>query len=200
MPFEPGYTSAVTASDDTTVTVLLGNGDYAYGFMTLMRYLSLGYGGWRGGVRYIYDLPPKCCALNGISVTRCATCSNENKSTTISVPAGGRSKRATGQIMAAYDESSGQDGEIIARQEINPVVGFEVPYYSPMRFSPCRQITNFRTTENTGQPSFKVKFNGSSADQGLQMIKTHVAAAEDFSLFFFLGPPPLYYEVIPPLS
>jgi hypothetical protein len=198
LPFEPGYTDTPLTSQ--SIPYLLSKGKYAYGYMTLVRYLTLGYGGWRGGMRYIYEMPPACCSLNGVAVTRCASCANENKTIDVAVPTDTSRATATAGMLNLYDDSTGQEGEAIFRQEINPLVSFEVPYYSIMRFSPGKTTTNFNTNNSSGEPSFKVRYTKSSSNEPLGVIRTHVAAAEDFNLFMFLGAPVFFYETGSPTT
>jgi hypothetical protein len=198
LPFEPGYTDATLTAN--SIPYLLSQGKYVYGYMTLIRYLTLGFGGWRGGMRYIYEMPPACCSLNGVAVTRCASCANENKTDDVIIPTASSRAGSTARMLNLYDDSTGQEGEAIFRQEINPLVSFEVPYYNMRRFSPGKMSTNFNTSSSSGDPSFKVRYTKSSQNEPLGVIRTHVAAAEDFSLFMFLGAPVFYYETAAPLT
>jgi len=161
--------------------------------MTLMRYLTTGFAGWRGGVRWLYDFSN----LNDVpfsafyQVTRRGHNSiNANGQVAVSqtdTPAGHAS--CTG----VYQDHNAQEGSSMMTNAVNNVLGFEVPYYSNYRFAPAKQKVKFDSTEMQAMPYYgticQTQFSTASG-----IVRTYCAAAEDFSVFFYLGPPIFYYE------
>jgi hypothetical protein len=89
-------------------------------------------------------------------------------------------------------------GATAFNSRVNPVVEFEVPYYSRFRFSPGKR-ENW-TTGTTPYCAEAFRFQAEPENDGSKYFDTWVAAGEDFSLYFFTGWPPLYYEAIVPLT
>jgi hypothetical protein len=87
-------------------------------------------------------------------------------------------------------------GATVFNSHVNPVVEFEVPYYSNYRFSPGKR-QNWTSTSyipfNTGF-SFLVE----REKDGATYFDTWVSAGEDFTMYYFTGWPPLYYEATVP--
>lgn len=81
---------------------------------------------------------------------------------------------------------------------VNPVVEFEVPYYSKYRFAPGK-VTNWTTLSNPFMNQGFTMWTGNESG-GNNHFQVWVAAAEDFSLYFFTGWPRLYYEATNPAS
>lgn len=205
-PFEPGYSPNAVLSQTSRVPMPIGATPnakfYAYSNMTLLRYLSTAYVGWRGGVRYLVDtgaLGCGCTSLGPTVVSRSSECA----------PAdifGGHPSPTTnsGQslMLQKYDDASGVDGFIVQNNNVNPTLAFEVPYYSEKRFSPCRTFTNFDLVGKNFSPCWKLKLpywtGPDSAKLTSTTVTTFVAAAEDFSFGFFIGAPIFYYEPFPP--
>jgi hypothetical protein len=97
-------------------------------------------------------------------------------------------------------ENTGAEGLCYTNSHVNPVLEFEVPFYSPDRFYPGK-----RENWGTGLTDieyFNVYINQIS-DYGdfvapVACYDLFVAAGEDFQTYFFTGLPPLYYEASPP--
>jgi len=214
LPFVPGYTSSGDQSSIQVplgVTIPAGTAGYAYGNMTFLRYVTLGFAGWRGGVRYTIDLSnAPCCTLGGVRATRYTSCIPENitdQKLAQSTPNG----RA--QTVRNNKQSTGGEGIVLASPRVNPVISFEVPFYSEYRFMPPRQFDYFGGDDPSSgtqlpQPCWKLIANqmrstGSAAeDQALAVatIDTYVAAAEDFNVGWYQGPPLFWLEGAPPTS
>lgn len=192
LPFEPGYSTT-----SGTVTKTLVDGNYAYAQMTLMRYLTTGFAGWRGGVRWLYDFSN----VNDVErsafyqATRKGQYSgNVNGEALISSTDTPLSQATSAQV---YQHHNAQEGSSMMTNTVNNILGFEVPYYSNYRFAPAKQKVKFDSTEMQAMPYFatvcQTNFSTVSGN-----VRTYCAAAEDFSVFFYLGPPIFYYENIIP--
>jgi hypothetical protein len=201
LPFEPGYTADST-SLTTTVNVGVTNDQYVYGYMTLPRYLSAAYGGWKGGMRYCFDASRTNDNSERTKGFLIASVNNNDSATTpdnsgtvvndVTTLAGKASQYTT---MGAF---SGFDGMTMQVEEVNPTVNFEVPYYSEYRFTPAKQRVDY-DTEMFAMPMYNVAHYGEKGGTS-DSITVYCAAAEDFTCYMFLGAPIIYYEGSPPSS
>lgn len=200
LPFEPGYTDTQTGQMTTTTKVpfTLAGGQYAYGYMTPLRYLTASFAGWRGGVRYLVDFSQ----LQGNDYHTTVRASRYRKSSLKT-----EEKKFTGSTVNEvvslaeevvwFEDVTGQDGNVITSLEVNPTMSFEVPYYSEYRFCPAQILTDFGDFGVSGAiPTFKVatkaRYNGD--DYPYSTVSTYAAAAEDFQVAYFVGAPPMYLE------
>jgi hypothetical protein len=195
LPFEPGYTED-SSSLSTTVNVGTTDDEYVYGYMTLPRYLSAAYGGWKGGMRYVWDFSRMNANTNRRKGYLVAAINNDDSNTTPTNSATNLNDTTTvagkaSQILANYDYS-GMDGCTMQSKVINPTVNFEVPYYSEYRFTPAKQRVDY-DTEMFAMPMYNVAHYGEKGDTS-DSVTVWCAAAEDFTCFMFLGAPLLYYE------
>lgn len=201
LPFEPGYTADST-NLTTTVNVGTTDDEYVYGFMTLPRYLSAAYGGWKGGMRYVWDFSRMNANTNrrkgyiiaGLNhddsdTTPLNTTTTINDSTTVLGKA---------QQILSMGDYSGFDGVTVQSKHINPTINFEVPYYSEYRFTPAKQRVDY-DAEMFAMPMYNVAHYGEKGDTS-DSITVYCAAAEDFTCYMFLGAPIIYYEGTPPSS
>lgn len=209
LPFEPGYAPTGVLSQPYKTPFAIGTSPnarpYAYAVMTLLRYVTLGYVGWRGSIRYLLDtgnISCTCSATGPLSVTRYSDCSPENYA---DENFDTKTTQGQAEFMANYDDVSGQEGFIVQNLSLNPTATFEVPFYSEKRFAPCRKLTNFNANGLNYGPCWKMRLPlRATADTTKQAlleqaaVNTFVAAGEDFSLGFFIGAPVFYLEAIPP--
>jgi len=214
LPFVPGYTSSGDGSAIQVplgVTIPAGTAGYAYGNMTFLRYVTLGFAGWRGGIRYTVDFSnAPCCTLGATRATRYTSCIPENFTADKLVqdtPAG----RA--QTIRHNKQSTGGEGIVMCAPKVNPVMSFEVPFYSEYRFMPPRTLDYFGGDDPSSgrqlpQPCWKLITNISRTDASTQQgdalttgtFDTYVAAAEDFNVGWYQGPPLFWLEGAPPTS
>lgn len=194
LPFEPGY-----AATSGTVTHTLLGGDYAYAQMTLMRYLSTAYIGWRGSVRWLYDFSTVAAVerpttiVVGREANPGANLNAEEVIGDMATPA------VQALVHSVYRDVNGQQGCAIANLDVNPVISFEVPYYSEYRFSPAKEVVKFDGSLALGMPYYDVKFRLNT--NGLvSQYYSWCAAGEDFNLYYFVGCPIFYFETTYPSS
>jgi len=85
--------------------------------------------------------------------------------------------------------SSFTNGGFTTPTRLNPVCEVELPFYNNRRFMSARRLNNLDTRTITDEcpPVHNVHIVGRTAG-----INNYVAAAEDFSLAFFVGVPPIY--------
>jgi hypothetical protein len=188
-PYFPGFYTAASSNILKPAT----GGPYAYGHTTLLTYISSAFVGWRGAVRVLVDANSLACckSVTSLFATRYSGC---QPTSTITVSTGDKDDQ-----VKFYDDGTGLEGGMIMSPQVNPTLSFEVPYYSEYRFSLSRQAPGFDTNGPFNVPCWKILATTEAAEaSGLLPIGIFYAAGEDFTPFFYIGPPPLYYEAIPP--
>jgi hypothetical protein len=183
-----------TVASESNVVDLNAAGKYLYADTTLINYLACAFIGWRGSIRWTYDL---------------AGASREGDMSTASVT---RKESTTVQNFVTVTGDTGPEnlynafkmrgrgflGSAIRYLGINPHVSFEVPFLEHKRFIPIWEAIHSYTTVNNA-PSYAVELdvpkNMAIGNAGL--ITTYCSAGEDFNLFFFNGCPPLYNYGLP---
>ena len=96
---------------------------------------------------------------------------------------------------------TGTRGSVYATDVINPNIEFEVPYQTQYRFVPGKlaRMTNSNNPAfqaGTYQNLYRLSWEGHTSIE--QQIDMHVAAGEDFQVYFWTGMPRVYYEDAPP--
>jgi hypothetical protein len=198
-PIEPGFTSFSDLSTNRVTRTVQGK-EYAYGFMTPLRFISSGYVGWRGAVRWKVSTSASCCnsTRGPVSVTRYSGCNPANITEIVPDKATNAGLRSW---YVGFDESCAlPEGGQIIMTGVEPIASFEAPFYTSRRFLHARSLTRFAPDENTQfKPCWKYsyevmgEFNNGSVSHQL-----YCAAGEDFTLGMFVGAPVVYMESIPP--
>jgi hypothetical protein len=169
-------------------------GEYNYGNMTLLNYLTPAYVGWRGSLRY------KVGFIQG-STSTASSVIVVNR-----LPGSGEGTSADATVLSTTDPFAAlsvlQEGLVSTASgahatapSVNPILEFEMPYAEAARFSPARRsdVTSghldfFDTAFALSTITRTVTLGAASS----VMFDYHVAAGEDFSHFFYIGPPILY--------
>jgi hypothetical protein len=190
LPFFPGY---YTPSISTELVPVSGSTNpYAYGNLTLIKYLSSAFVGWRGATRVMIDAKALgCCGTKTSTfITRYTNSTPDTGQTGIS----NQSDR-----VAYYDDGTGLEGGVIMDPDVNGVISFEVPYYSEYRFTLARQAPGFDPSGPFNTPCWKMFFSMDFTKTPLnKVMPVFNAAGEDFTVFHYIGPPPFWIEGIPP--
>lgn len=199
-PIEPGYTPKAGTLASNSVPVLVAGKPYVYGFLTPLRFISAGFVGWRGSVRWKITNENNCCnAFRGpITATRYSGCTPLNIHETIPAKDTNAGKA---NWYIGFDESANmQEGAQVVNNVIEPVIGIEVPFYTSRRFLPARSLTAFESDlETTFKPCWKIAYQTPDASVlGYQAHQLYCAAGEDFTLGMFVGAPIVYIESINP--
>lgn len=200
MPYEPGYTATGVGTPPGLPLKTLIAANYYYANMTFVKYLSVAYGGWRGGMRWMFDASN--CTNSGIGRPGVLTLGRNTSSSRPSqaVDAYTTSPHTNLTMVALlndYETTEGFAGSFIQGSTVNPVLSAEVPYYSEYRFTPAKQRANF-SAEQFNVPGYRLLYQGEVAP--IDQIKSYVAVAEDFNCFFFLGAPIFYRETARPAT
>jgi hypothetical protein len=196
-PFEPGFTAKSDLSPNRIPKTVLGK-EYAYGFLTPLRFISSGYAGWRGSVRWKVALGSTCCNMfkSPVSLTRYSGCTPANISETVPY-------KTTNAGLAAwyigFDEASAlQEGGQAITPTVEPIISFEAPFYTTHRFLHSRSLAAFTAdSETVYKPCWKVGFE-MLPEQRDMSFQLYCAAGEDFNLGMFVGAPVVYLESVPP--
>jgi hypothetical protein len=201
LPFTPGYTGQTQTSGIMKPVDGTAMNNYVYGYMTLLKYVSSGFLGWRGGIRYVVDFGDfPCCSLSSIKIGRYTACDPQNKIQGAIFP------NTTAGLKAYYQnnkQETGLEGITIQDPNMNRLVSFEIPFYSNCRFIPGKAPDFFGggalTVPQLPQPCWKMAFNyslwnGTGSNDNTATISTYVAAAEDFNVAWYQGPPPYFLE------
>jgi hypothetical protein len=197
IPLLPGYTENSVSTGPPTY--FIGSGDpYTFVRMTPVRYVSMAYAGMRGGMRYAVDTSPLLNQENNTTVLMCrANVFDYAGSTVATIPAN------TGTPLGGLlnDTLETYNGSIQHPTAVNPMVSIELPYYSEYRFIPAkrRDTTTFEAPDEFTSSWFtfvQTKSDGRNS----QWMPSYNAAAEDFSCFWYLGPPIFYVETSYPTS
>lgn len=181
-------------------------GKYVYSNMTYLGYIARAYIGWRGGIRYIVDSSNVgCCTISSITsrnpLTREPSISYYHPESLCAVcnPTPAASLALTQTLFES--ENSGMSGSHISTNSIDSVTTVELPYYSPFRFIPSRTLTQYEknvpytTTNLSGSWSHTMRAKEVPAEANSTLW---VAGAEDFSAYYFLGFPRVYYQAFAP--
>jgi hypothetical protein len=196
-PFEPGYTRKSNLDPNRIPKTVQGK-EYAYGFLTPLRFISSGYVGWRGSIRWKVAMGNTCCNMfkSPVSVTRYTGCTPANISETVPY-------KTTNAGLAAwytgFDElSTLQEGGQVVTPTTEPIVSFEAPFYSMRRFLSARSLAAFQAELTTAfNPCWKLGFEMLPEQRDVS-FQLYCAAGEDFNLGMFVGAPVVYLEGIPP--
>lgn len=176
-------------------------GQYNYSTMTLINYLTPAFCGWRGGLRYKVNMTTNATFPSGATVTRLpATGLGVSQNVTLidfyQPNAAQQALAGIGTVATAAGATATNTGTIANLE-------FEIPYAIAKRFSPARKAD---TTSPINFPfddedtPFQIQSIMRLTDQRdeVALFDYHVAAAEDYSLFFFVGAPIMYYGVPTP--
>lgn len=164
-----------------------------------MHWVTCAYGGWRGAIRYFLDYASfdNSGACGMFRVQRVEQDDNIVANGVIAYS--GDSSTAAGQsTLLSTTRSFGNNGLYHQSRHQNTSASFEVPYYSNYRFTPAKRLSFFDTTDSFQTGWFAEYWHTDSNTRSHQYVPSYVAAGEDFSTFFYLGPPIFYLETTTP--
>jgi hypothetical protein len=194
-PLAPGYRLDRVSYGAPNLN--LAGGSYTFVKMTHLRYMTSAYAAVRGGVRYCLETSP-INTNNGADfsghVNRHAGTIKHVNTTAAAVPASiGASYLGT--IYNTYTDTL--DGCLPFNFSVNPMVSFELPFYSTYRFKPAKFMDDIVSAgfndPFTDHWDVEMTVQGNTSNQCYMPLYT--AAGEDFSCFWYLGPPIFYREL-----
>jgi len=188
-PMWPGYVSSPTAWGAPNST--LSAGTYNFVYMSLMRYISSAYAAHRGGVRYLIDLSPHSKSQKGYGYVA-RTANWEAPATLIESLPSSSPSTSYGDVLNKWRATL--DGCAINCSTVNPLTSIELPYYSPYRFKPSKNRDKAATQIDLFQDSYLMHLVLKPSSGADEWCPVYTAAAEDYSCFWYLGPPIFYDE------
>jgi hypothetical protein len=206
-PFYGGFSNEPDSLSALLIaTPKFTSNSYTYADMTLLNYLSAAYGGWRGSIRYCIDTTPILAdtndATNGTwSVGRISTDPRDTNADLVEddiATAGEQPMTDTTQVryggLKVHERTSGLSGLARWNSLVNPLQTFEIPYYSMYRFAPAKSTRSW--SADFSQDMYQMICTMQATPSPPPVFK-YVAAGEDFTLFWYLGPP-IFYRYGPP--
>lgn len=185
----------VTGAIDTTAALQ----PYNYCNTVLLHWVTYAFSGWRGSIRY--KLLPKGSQATAfptsIYVQRAPLggieydFSIQNVDSALNSKQAGRNVMPTsGTLPSDNGVFGGPRGQVYQYSNINGAIEFEVPYYSPFRFSPGKEESHTQISFWNECWDYRI-----TADGDVDTLwDIHVAAGEDFQCYFFTGLPRMYFE------
>jgi hypothetical protein len=170
---------------------------YNYNNDSFLSWMSWGYVGRRGGIRHKFTT---AYASNGsknwgqsvAEVMREAP-SNSNIISAQQIGSIQATTSTNSRLAhaAAKEMLSMGYGGIFAASSVQPTIECENPYYQNKRFNLAQ---SYRQVEST----YRYQLGYVRNSEGEPLVFHHMAAADDFSLFFYIGPPPCVYAPTDP--
>ena len=205
-PLFPYFRGSVAGAVDTTAALT----PYNYCNTILLHWIRAAYSGSRGSIRYKFVPRGNQDRGDRIEVSRSpydpAASAYELANT--GVPPYTNQKNARRDIISGWEVGTfanvperfrpltGTRGQAVTISHVNGSLEFEVPYYSPYRFTPGKR-ENY-TSNQTWEPAWDYRIWNQS-DSNTTTSDIYVAAGEDFQVYFFTGLPRMYYESEAPL-
>jgi hypothetical protein len=194
----PLYSGHTGAAPGVNLVRTVPSGNVIQGCNSLLNYLGPAYAGWRGGIRYIID-------------TSYNNERNANRATGIHVNLL-HTNNGDGIVRADYDDGpiffnpassnvsklslgyflQNTQGGYPTSDHVNPIQCFEIPYQQQYRFCPSRQ--GIRAGTDLFQQRWEMEIYSQMKVLPDSLFPKWVAAGEDFTFLFYLGPPILYYR------
>lgn len=200
LPDVPLYRGAVAGAIDTGIDDNADPVAWNYVKFTLLNYLLPAYAARRGGLRWKYHLTGNTNLPSYLAVTR------ESEAVGLSTTASTIPDWSDGQtnVIAQFLNDNLPHtwcATHVTDVRNNPVLEVELPYYWYLRFYGCRDLN--MATPGRLSTSYHVLTGLISNDYSpsvgsIPMIHSYVSTAEDFSLHFFSGVPPIFMAVAPP--
>jgi hypothetical protein len=181
---------------DSPIVTFLDDRHYLPFETTMINYLSRAYLGWRGSVRWTYDYSHTNRLATDFSGSLSFQHSRDNfyTNTHSLLPVTAFNTSSLQNALNEQQRGSTSRGCYLGSTDVNPIMSFEVPFYSTLRFLP----TAFEPEigEETAGPALIVNtvFSPSTSQLHTSFYNTYCSAGEDFNLFFYNGMPPVYYE------
>jgi hypothetical protein len=172
--------------------------DYNYTKTTLLNYLTPAYGGWRGGIRWKAGLEAAVDPRNRttfLEAERTPASTGSYNKTSIALPT-----TTEEDFLATYSNlaTTGVSGLVVTSTANNPFLEFEMPYQKGVRFTPAKTV-NYTVAGGEEMPDFmRMQYMTNTNSTDNQILRLYTSVGEDFSLFFYLGPPRYYVGVALP--
>lgn len=205
LPIFPGYYDGTPPTDTggiTPVSVSLASGNYVYSRLHLIQYLRVAYGGYRGGIRYKIDATGLMQGISNSSAMMMKVGRTDYITAPVNAlaPVVGFAANDRRVLLERDAYTHDLDGAAIATPLVNPIMSVELPYFSRFRFCPgkLRDVLALEDS-NIFEDQWCLQLLGTNRETH-NPIPVYAAAAEDFTCFFYLGPPIFYEESAIPVT
>lgn len=188
MPLDPGYDPNGIHSVTTPINPTV----YNFTNMTLLRYCSWAFAGYRGAVRW--KIVPDVTSAEICQMTCTNMCGEDHVPITSGTIVGGHqgtslsTQASDGQ--AAHDATPG--GVLATVFDRNPVLEVEVPFYSFDRFIPTRATNPASSSDRYHE--LVVSRRDTGVISGMLGFDSYCAAGEDYFPCFYIAPPVFYFD------
>jgi hypothetical protein len=200
MPTGPGPTYA--SSIASPITPIAGPANYNVCAMTAIRYFMQAYIGWRGSIRW------KVVFIKGqgdsgvIKAVRRTFRGTVERVETAVLRGAGQTVLTTAQRYLLDEPHHDFNlGGNLNSALVNPTIEYEVPMYHAFRYVETNEppignaVDNLKYQGNYNGGLHYVATVSRNADtDSFGMLECYNAIGEDFSLFFFIGAPPVYFN------
>lgn len=194
-PVQVGFNGDVPVN---RVNFSVVGGVYLYGFTTFLNYLSSAYGGWRGSIRHLLDTTDYQTGSGGnflnVQMTRNPDGRSHRWLEGVERDVNTWIPQGLGPEVNSLTSVPPWDGTVMQNTNVNPICQAEYPYQKPYRFAPAKRLS-LPSEVDEFDTGYEVYLHGvGSTGWNRSFMYTHVGAGEDFTCFFYLGPPILYLE------
>jgi hypothetical protein len=172
---------------------------------TYLNYVAQMFLGWRGSVRWTFDLSTLNTsfgtdAFNSVTamVNRDTTSGRINQFVTLWTP--GESLRNLNIRLLQRGDARALQGAFLGNSKVNPIFSTEVPFYSNQRFLLTQSQPSFAAIVEEPSWGFAVTLPTSTDGTDVTYVPLYCSAGEDMNFFFFNGLPPMFFQPSWPLD
>lgn len=193
-PTYPGwYATTATAQGDTIARFLDGSNPryYLYGNTTLLQFLGSAFVGYRGSIRWMVD-----ASQSDYSEHFLGNFDDDNLQETeyYPIPSGAYgSPEWRASILDGMKRTTGYNGMTLESTSVQPVISAELPFYSNLRFNPCRVRQDLDVADGFQLKMTYTALMTKTTDKWNPSVAFYCAAGEDFNFLCFVGVPKYYY-------
>lgn len=160
---------------------------YNYVLPTLLNFLTPAFLGVRGSIRSKYKVRCGARDVLSFSVSRASATTSTPANGTIAIPQTGQYKYAA----ALSNNPTCYMGAAVTVPEHQPVLEVEFPYYKGQRFDGARCVTGTNANSPLGLNPTHHAVHLSLTGTTTKTMDRYIAVGEDFTLFYFMGAPPM---------
>lgn len=173
-------------------------GNYNICALTYIRYFMSAYAGFRGSIRWKITFFNEDGDIMSVKVTRSeGNSTNEESATRLCFGAATSVYDAQQRFLEQDTNLHALTGTMCTAGNVNPTLEYEVPYYNNYRYSDCSApyAGDSDAAAEWIQCRHQVSYTSRhEANNNFSWIELYCATGEDFSLFFFIGAPPLLFS------
>jgi hypothetical protein len=166
----------------------------AYVHLTPITYFSIGFLGFRGGIRHKMMITcPRAQHMTG-SISRWRTSTADTNAVTLFTAPPANTGLAYKDLLGLAGTSSGWSGLSTNSLMVTPMIEAEIPYSTTRRYIMTRAPMPAQLAPEMGMKC-EIRFSAWPTTAAMY-VDDFVSAADDFSLFYFVGCPLLYKRTL----